>query len=254
MSLERKLEARVIHGADVVTWTTNATRDAYARLYPKKATAMHVVRMGFRVKDFSVGGPANRKSPSPITLAYTGRITPEHRDGSRFLDLYASLHNFGEYRLVLAGTELEQLTSMIKERELPNVRVVGTLKHSDFIELLTQSDVLVLLGNASDLQIPGKLFQYIGARKPILYIKNSPTNKYDEVQTILSGSGISHLTVETTGPLNAKAVGDYLVEAAGRRPPSRIAIASHSWDQRADRILELALACKSPSSAVALDD
>jgi glycosyltransferase involved in cell wall biosynthesis len=73
-----------------------------------------------------------------------------------------------EIEVVLIGTIQDEYLRMIKSMELDgNIITTGYLDHKHCIAYLQSSDILWLMLN-NDTQSPGKLYEYIGLRKPIL--------------------------------------------------------------------------------------
>jgi len=58
------------------------------------------------------------------------------------------------------------------------------------LRVQASSDVLVYLGNKLDTQVPGKIFEYMGSRRPILCIIQ---NKKDPVAKIVRNLGIDEV-------------------------------------------------------------
>jgi glycosyltransferase involved in cell wall biosynthesis len=73
-----------------------------------------------------------------------------------------------QIEVILIGTIQDEYVRMIKSMELDgNVTTTGYLDHQHCLTYLQSSDILWLMLN-NDTQSPGKLYEYIGLRKPIL--------------------------------------------------------------------------------------
>jgi glycosyltransferase involved in cell wall biosynthesis len=202
---------------------------------------MHVLRMGFRPADFARDVVERESSRNQhIRLAYAGRLNPEHRNASRFLELYTALQTTCPVRLFVAGTELQSLEAAVKSSGVTGVEIVGSLLHADFIEFLKKADVLVLFGNRSRLQVPGKLYQYLGALKPILYVKNMGNHEYDETEHVLGASKVPHVVVPLEGDLQIERVGKFLTDASKQKVSlQQVVEEHHSWDQRGREMMAI---------------
>jgi len=66
----------------------------------------------------------------------------------------------------------------------PIITFKGFTGHAEALRALAESDVLVLWGNRGGLQVPAKVFEYIGARRPILAVLG---DEDDPLQPILAG-------------------------------------------------------------------
>ncbi len=238
LAFERRLESAVIRKADAITWTTAGALRAYSNLYPAKASAMHVLPMAFRQGDFALAVERRRIPGMAIRLTYAGRVNAEHRDGYKFLEIFAQLKRFGPFRLSVAGTEQETLIDAAAKLGVTDLEVLGDLRHADFIRLLNASDVLVLLGNSSPYQVPGKLFQYLGAAKPILYVKNMSETEEDEVGAILDAAQARHVVVRMGG-FDPEQLAHQLV-AAINAESSAEHVQCNSWHHRATELMAIA--------------
>jgi glycosyltransferase involved in cell wall biosynthesis len=234
--LELAMERRVVQKADAITWATSTTQEAYQAIYPDKAKQMHVVYMGYRPEDY-LARNAKRESKA-VTLTYAGRINPEHRDSSRLLELISALNRLGHYQLQVAGADLEEFARSSAKSDVRNIVIMNSLPHLQFVDLLMSSDVLVLLGNRTPLQVPGKLFQYLGTGKPILYIKNMADTERDEIEEILSASSARYMIVRLEGDIDVQKVADFCSKGANQvsQNPSTL---QHSWRHRALQMTEM---------------
>lgn len=86
-----------------------------------------------------------------------------------------------------ARKEIEVIKVDLESNDI-DVHVTGTLSHSFALDILKRSDIAVVLTHkyGSDYAIPGKVFEYIGACKPIIavtedtYLKELVNHKYGE--------------------------------------------------------------------------
>jgi glycosyltransferase involved in cell wall biosynthesis len=92
-------------------------------------------------------------------------------------------------RLVLAGRPTEDDDQILREHASPLVRHVGMLGRAEAHALQRQADGLVLLTGPDVCEATGKLFEYIGARRPVLALAAG-----NEAARIVSETGIG-LTV-----------------------------------------------------------
>jgi hypothetical protein len=101
-----------------------------------------------------------------LELLYTGSFYSFRRPEA----LLEALRGFPEVRLNIASVTLPP--SVIQfARELPHqVRVLGFLPHEQALDLQRQADLLVNIGNADPSQVPGKIYEYLGACRPILHL------------------------------------------------------------------------------------
>jgi glycosyltransferase involved in cell wall biosynthesis len=114
-------------------------------------------------------------SPRVLTLAHTGALYPGRRTPDPLLNAMKLLgDDRARVRLVLAGADhLVAQEAVRRSGTADCVRVVGELPVADSWTIQSQADVLVLLmwNDPRDAgTVPGKLFDYLLARRPILMI------------------------------------------------------------------------------------
>ena len=119
-------------------------------------------------------------------IVYAGGIPVRMRDPSYFLDVFCSLIGYMNVRfdVYLAGKKPDVLCRA--EKKFPNnIFVHSTVGHEEILKVYDQdADVLLNLGNDSDVFSPSKLFDYISVGKPIIdvfykgRIQNPVVQKY----------------------------------------------------------------------------
>ena len=169
-ALDRRLERRVLSSARAIVTVSETWARTYRVRYGKPTA---VIYNGFLPEDYerqpSETPPDARDS---LRIVYTGAVyagrdpTPLWRalallgpasDGIR-VEFYGS-----PGAAILAGAARHGVSE--------NVRVRDSLPHGEAVRLQCQADVLLLLQwniSSEAGNIPGKLFEYLGARRPIL--------------------------------------------------------------------------------------
>ena len=122
------------------------------------------------------GTPTTALEPRALTLVHTGKLSGDW--GRHPGNLFEALRRLQEEEpdvadrlsLVLAGRLNHNEQRLIEEAGLERiVRHVGVLSRGDAIALQRSADVLVLLTSPTLVwELPGKVFEYFGARRPIL--------------------------------------------------------------------------------------
>lgn len=170
-------ESRVLHAASRIQTINSVIAQNMAGRHPDLRKTIHVVPQGFDPQDFS----ADQTSASPerndaCTFLYTGVFYDRQRPDT-FLKAFASACNREpDFRnravasfagLVPAYMDTLVATLGIKE----NVRNAGYLDHERTIRAQQSADILWLTigeGPGSEGISTGKLYEYLGAGRPIL--------------------------------------------------------------------------------------
>lgn len=170
-SLDAMFERRWLVSAVAITVTTAATRDLLrARLPQLHATPIEVISQGFCPAPLAAVD-AGLFEPGRFELLYTGTLYARFRNPQVLLE---ALRDSPTIRLTVIGT-LNGIDAA-RLQEHPQVRYLGRMPHADVVLAQRSADMLVNFGNSDDVQVPGKLFEYFGAQRPILHIAQTHTD------------------------------------------------------------------------------
>jgi len=165
------LEKRVLQRSSGVITTNRRVKELMLKRFKfldyKDVT---ILPQGYDPEDFSAPGPASRNGRMKITHAgvFYGRRTPEP-----FLRAVKKLsvtdpEVFAALELNFVGVMQDEYVRLIGRMGLSRkVKVGGYLEHRQCVREIESSDI-VWLTLDNDRQSPGKLYEYLGARKPIL--------------------------------------------------------------------------------------
>lgn len=166
--LDRKIEENVIKKADKIIFTTKETMDAYYKNFSTLfKNQMEIITYGFT----NTTKTTVKQSKSNLKIVYTGVFYEDIRNPSAFFEALNMLKDI-EIKVIIAGPINNKYIEYVKKNNLSNkVKFLGQVSYKHTLELQKRATVLLLLGNAGGLQIPGKTYGYIGTGKPILSIK-----------------------------------------------------------------------------------
>jgi glycosyltransferase involved in cell wall biosynthesis len=210
---ERRAEASVIHEADVIVANTPGALDLLAGAYPQHAAKMVAITNGFDPENFAnISPPATVRQA--VDIIHTGEIYAD-RNPQPLLDAVRLLVPTGltggrpfQVRFIgRLGTGASQLAELIHAQGLDEVvSFPGQIPYSRSIEEMTRADILLLMDSPGRRAgVPAKLYEYIGAGRPILALAEPG----GDVASILRESGALH---RVTPPLDPKAIRQALVE------------------------------------------
>ncbi len=167
-----KLEKRAVHSASAVVATNRRVKELI--LQHHKFLNYHdvaIIPQGYDPEDFVNAAPEPR-TDGRMRFAHAGVF---YGDRTPVYFLQALRKVFDErpalkdqIEAYFIGTFHEEHKEKIRKLGLEGqTTVTGYLDHARCIRMLLSSDVLWLMLN-NDRQSPGKLYEYLGARKPIL--------------------------------------------------------------------------------------
>ena len=190
-SLKEKL---VLRAADGIIVNTPLARAALREDLPQFDAKMTAITNGFDPEDFIRNDPILER-PSTLSVLHTGELYCG-RDPRPLFDALKGLH-------LPSGTKRLEVTFLgqssdpshdwpeeIRRRGLENmVSFAGHVPYSQALSRMQAADILLLLDNPGRrVGIPAKLFEYFGARRPILAM----TDPQGDVGWALRTSGVRH--------------------------------------------------------------
>jgi glycosyltransferase involved in cell wall biosynthesis len=175
-AIDRAMEALVFRQASRVTVTTDAQRAVHLEAHPRLGTSKVVTLLnGFDPDEFPPL-PAGREPGGKFVIAHVGnfygyRVPDPFLDAlALLLDSQPTLRNRLLVRFV--GSAEGNLAATVRSRGLDDVvSVEGFVGHRESLQVMQEADLLLLVigdGPGNGLFIPAKLFEYLGAARPIL--------------------------------------------------------------------------------------
>ena len=251
--IEYFMEQAVLKNARAVTVTTYATRELYLEKYKVLTEErVFVIPMAYQTNMFEIVKPTEdllSYGSDALRLIYTGSIRSESRNIQPLLTaLASSVQESGavnQIRFHIMGSVDRQSANSIQSIALGNVvSFDGWVDKQRLARALLMADVAVLLGNNNTIQIPGKLYEYIGSGVPILYIRNH-NQQIDECEAVLSKSGRTYWVISN----DENSIKQWILYAFSHRMEIRARhqrglppLENHTWEARAKDFLKILLA------------
>lgn len=154
----KKEESKLMKFATKIIYVSNLTLEEQKNIYSNYAHKMFYEPIPY------VDGkiyPVNKlEKNEPLTFLYTGDYSSNIRN---IIPLYKAIRNTN-HKLIICGD------SDLKLECTENINIHSRVSFEKTKELEKECDVLVHLSNLRGTQIPGKIFQYSGTNKIILFI------------------------------------------------------------------------------------
>lgn len=169
----KALEREVLTSADQIITTSFTTKDEFSEMTGKPIS---VITNGYNAEDFELA--ETTELDQKFTIGHIGSLLSE-RNPEMLWQVLSGLIKEREdfaavFQLKLAGTISEDILHSLDTYGLRNHTVqLGYLSHQEAFHQMQKSQVLALIEIDSEETkgiIPGKLFEYLLAKRPILAI------------------------------------------------------------------------------------
>ena len=192
-----QLEARVFRQASAVIANVEGAAEMWRKRYPRAARKLNVIPNGFDPED----APLARAIPPRVhkLIVHAGGLY-HGRTPNAMVESLARLRTSGApeamaAKILLVGhvdvkTGLDQALYETAQRE-GWLEMRAQVARSDAQRLLEEADGLLLVQPQSDVQVPGKLFEYICIGRPVLAL----VPRASAIEEILAKSGIQQVCI-----------------------------------------------------------
>ena len=233
--IDAAMERRVLQQADQVVAVSWGFRDLLgSKVDPEDRGKFHVLTNGM---DFDPNELKNvsRNEDGPFRIVHTGTIAQSYAP-ELVLDSIAALNASGEYRPFefdyYGGVSADYQREL--EERYDFIRFHGFVAQHQIGAIQRAADVLFLLGpdvDKSTGHIPGKLFEYMGALRPIAFLGHPS----DDVTRILADTQTGVCLPRG----NARAIREALVNLQGTASNTENVIANLEPYIRSNQALQL---------------
>lgn len=151
----KKEEKRLLKNATKISYISNILCSNRANLYPEYKEKMMYFPIPFLKEVVD-----KKEESDSLVFAYCGDYFSKVRNIKPFYDAI----NNSKHSLIICGS------SDIELENTEHVTILPRVSYEKVCEIEENADVLVHLSNLSGVQIPGKIFQYSGTEKKILFI------------------------------------------------------------------------------------
>jgi glycosyltransferase involved in cell wall biosynthesis len=211
----RKLEYECLRGSSAITVVNRRMKEVLLEHYDfLKHNDVSIVPHGFDTEDFLEAVPlaSGLVDPTRFRLTYSGAFyvgrSPQAILQAAKLAVEKQPLLKRDLELVFTGVLQDEFLRTADKLGLgPNVTALGYQPHLQAVATLLASDVLWMT-MSDDISAPGKLYEYIGTRKPILGLV--PPKSQAEKMLLEYGAGF------TASPKDIPAIADRILDLYDR--------------------------------------
>ncbi len=196
--VSRWIDNKVIDRADAAVFVTTQSKKLYANNYSDQQHKFHVIENGYDEKNFTLAAPLIKKRTKDprFTILHSGALFPTHARNPQHVFVAIShlkqsgIINAANFVLKFRGCpngnsfseSLNALNIVDLVEFLPNITYLESLAEMQLADIL-----LAIQGELFDKQIPGKVYEYIRANKPIIALTGQHSATGELVKSIPFG-------------------------------------------------------------------
>jgi glycosyltransferase involved in cell wall biosynthesis len=208
--IDQIIESELLDKADLIITVSDAWADALRRLSGGRKR-IEVIRNGYDANDFA---GIKRGRPEQWTITYVGSFYGAKQDPTPFFKAAQRLIEAGrvrraDVRIKIVGEPEVYVKSIVEAFGLSDVvQFTGFVTHRDALAHQVNSSLLlaILHGDKTDAgHVPGKLYEYLGALRPILALVPSDF----EAARIIRSAGAGAVVAAT----DAEAIEEALLDS-----------------------------------------
>ena len=187
--IEKNQEKSVVKFGDKHIFVTRENKQYFKNQYNLDEKNLSVINRGYDEELYKK--LRNEAKPKllkydKVNIVYTGDIIEKTRDIKPFIEALKILKNtdfklFNKLNILFFGNiDNEYIKEELKS--FKNVVLNKIIAYKDALKYIIHSNILLLLGNKTSMQIPAKIYDYLGGESPILIIKG---NEYDKIEELV---------------------------------------------------------------------
>ncbi len=164
--IDEHFEKKIVRTADRVVVTNRNVRLLLSARYGVPKEKIEVITQGFDAERFRVQ-KARKDKNKDFTMLFSGTFYRGFREPDNLIEALYRLKHLN-FKLQIAGRNELFLRDFDRIKE--KVEFLGFVPYEESLKLQDKADVLVNISNRQTYQVPGKIYEYIGSKKPILNI------------------------------------------------------------------------------------
>lgn len=162
--LDRLYERYVLGRADGAIVTLESVKHQLEERHAKPPGRIEVIPQGFDHRRSAGSNSTVPFRPDRLNILFTGTLYESFRNPAAFL---AAVARRSDVQLWIAGNLVGAFPATSHSE---NIRTLGPLEHLKALDAQASADVLLSIGNRQAEQIPGKIYEYFGSKRPILHV------------------------------------------------------------------------------------
>ncbi|MDO4535355.1 MAG: glycosyltransferase [Clostridium perfringens] len=189
--IEKKQEKLVVNLGDKHIFVTKENKEYFKNQYNLEEKNLFLINRGYDeelYKRLREEDKPKLLKKDKINIVYTGDIIEKIRDIKPFIEGLKILKNtnielFNKLNILFFGN-IDGNSIKEELRSFENVKFSKRIDFKEALKYIIHSDILLVFGNKTSMQIPAKIYDYLGSFSPILIIKG---NEHDKIEELVKG-------------------------------------------------------------------
>ncbi len=189
---EKGIERNVVREADACLFTSEQTRNVYVDAFGMDRGKTSIVYRGYEgsyYENIRETGAPEGIVQGKINIVHTGAIYTQLRDVDPFIDAIRLIKSscseiYEKLNIVLIG-DIDNIENIQRFDDLDIISIKKRVPFEEALRYMVFSNVNLLWGNRGSSQIPGKVYEYMGADSCILTILG---DEHDPLLDMMAGA------------------------------------------------------------------
>jgi len=166
--IDKQVEGYLLKAASSVVVTTHETKAGFLKHYSfLEESRIAVIPQGYDPKLYA---KISAEETLKFRIVYTGIFYEGMREPYQFFEAIRTLQDL-DLEVVIAGNITWTFKRWLQRKGLMHrCKLLGQVSHARVVSLQKSADLLLLFGWTNGYQLPGKIFEYFGAERPIFSI------------------------------------------------------------------------------------
>jgi glycosyltransferase involved in cell wall biosynthesis len=191
--IEERIEKNIVKTVDRLLFTTNSTKDMYIKKYKIDKEKADIVYRGYELDLYekleNIKKRSNGFEDNKINIVHTGTIYKELRDITPLFNALLSIKDnnvefYEKFNFIFVGQFTDEEDRKLLS-SLEAIKVINYIPFEEAMKYVVDADFLLLYGNKNSTQVPGKLYEYIGSKAPIITLLGSYEDELSDIMKLI---------------------------------------------------------------------
>lgn len=189
VKLDQYLERKILKNSKRAIFVTQTTASEYESLYPFLKNKTDVLYWGYNESDFKKHDDIPHIKKIEKVILHSGNLFDYQNPINLWETIKKQIENGNKFKLKFTGTVGVSIKKSIKDAGLDNfTEYLGFLPYNELLVQLINADYF-LACSYNNKHIPGKIFEYLRMRKPIIAF----CDENEELRNILTDANAGML-------------------------------------------------------------